>query len=344
MPCGQRSRQLWTALPRGHLAVRHRRHGRRMTAPHEPYPLRRSFLEERLGHAVGLVQFSAAELAERVSASTLAGIVVTASEAPIGTLEFDGLTVLARDFAHHGNHASLELKFSVGGLCRSLGMGDGTWQRRDVVIALARLNRVVLTLPEVDDNGLEIGARERHLFQELAISADSHTLRTVAGQHDLRLQEIAQGDDARGTIVFTRWLAEAILQREGRTLDLDTQRRLAGVAKTVWVTLEVLPYTELADENLEVHMLDLTDRVYEALRLRSRRRTDNCKTLRAALARIQEADPTFKRLEVVEHPLDRQHRQLVIERYTGEERQHRLRHRELSRLDRPRIEDLDEAA
>lgn len=315
-----------------------------MSGPHEPYPLRRSFLEERLGHAVGLVQFSAAELAERVSASTLAGIVVTASEAPIGTLEFDGLTILARDFAHHGNHGAFELRFSVGGLCRSLGMGDGTWQRRDVVIALARLNRVILTLPELDDDGREVGARERHLFQELAICADSHTLRTVAGQHHLRLQEIAQGDDARGTIVFTRWLAEAILQREGRTLDLDTQRRLAGVAKTVWVTLEVLPYTELLDENVEVHTLDLTDRVYEALRLRSRRRTDNCKTLRAALARIQEADPTFKRLEVVEHPRDRQQRQLVVERYTGEERQRRLRHRELDRLDRPRIEDLDEAA
>jgi hypothetical protein len=38
----------------------------------ETYPLRRSFLEERLGHAIGVVQFDAKRLEETASATTLA--------------------------------------------------------------------------------------------------------------------------------------------------------------------------------------------------------------------------------------------------------------------------------
>ncbi|WP_196189456.1 hypothetical protein [Conexibacter sp. W3-3-2] len=91
----------------------------------DPYPLRRSFLEQGLGSAVGLVQFNAQELVDKVSASTLAGAVVSSANAPIGTLEFDALTVMALDFAEDGDDTTYELRFQLGALLRKLGITPG---------------------------------------------------------------------------------------------------------------------------------------------------------------------------------------------------------------------------
>lgn len=207
-----------------------------MTEPRttpKSYPLRRSFLERRLGEAVGLAQFDAKVLQDHVSAATLAGEIVIATEAPLGTLEFDAMTVLAHEFAQTGDEPTKTLRCSIGRSCSLLGIRDGGHQRRDMVIALARLNRVILALHAYDDDGNVVGVRERHLFQELELRAQSPLLRAAGAHHDLRIAEVADSEAPSCEVVFTDWLAEAILERQGRLLDLDTQRALTGVAKTV---------------------------------------------------------------------------------------------------------------
>ena len=301
-----------------------------MTEPAAPvgrYPLRRSFLERRLGEAVGLAQFDAKVLQDNVSAATLAGEIVIATEAPLGTLEFDAMTVLAHEFAQTGDADRKTLRCSIGRLCSLLGISDGGHQRRDMVVALARLNRVILELHAYDDDGNVVGVRERHLFQELELRAQSPLLRAAGAHHNLRIAEVADSEAPSCEIVFTDWLCEAILERQGRHLDLDTQRALTGIAKTVWVTLDLLDYVEL-DDGVEEHVLELTDTFYEAVKLKSSRRTDNLKSLRNALQRIAESDPTIETLEVRDISGHRQRRQLLVRRHIGEARQKALRARQ----------------
>ncbi len=318
----------------------------------DTYPLRRSFLEQRLGQAVGLVQFNAQDLSDRVSASTLAGAVISAADAPIGTLEFDALTVLALEYAEHGDRKTATLETRLGTVLRKLGITQGTWQRRDLAIALKRLYDVSLELPEYDEHGNETGVRLRRLFVELAIHADSKTLRGIEDDPDAdralidgptgtgvetrandgrvsRLVRIADADEARTEVVFAPWFAEAIDDRRGRTFDLDTQRALDGIAKRVWVTLGMLPYVQAIDGEYESHELELNDRVFEALKLRAARPTDNRKALAAALAKILDRDPCHRRLEIVK-PRPGQYL-LVIERFTGAARQQALRDRQRQR-------------
>jgi hypothetical protein len=291
------------------------------------YPLRRSFLERRLGEAVGLAQFDAKELHDNVSAATLAGEIVIATEAPLGTLEFDTMTVLAHEFAQHGDPDTKTLQCTIGRLCGLLGVRDGGHQRRDLVIALARLNRVILELHAYDEDGNVTGVRERHLFQELELRAQSPLLRAAGAHHNLKIAEVADSAAPSCEIVFTDWLATAIFLRQGRLLDLETQRALTGVAKTVWVTLDLLEYVQI-DEDTEEHVVELSDTFYEAVKLRSTRRTDNLKSLKKALRRIAETDPTIATLDVREKPGQRQRRQLVVRRLTGEARQRALRARQ----------------
>jgi hypothetical protein len=201
----------------------------RQQAEAETYPLRRSFLEERLGHAVGVVQFDAQRLEETASATTLAGVLVTASNAPIGTLEFDTLTVLLQRYGNAACPDSKQIDFSLYELLRELGITPGTYQRRDLVQALVRL--------------------------------------------------------------------------------------------------ELLPYIQDAPNELEHHTLRLTDEVYEGLKLKARRRSDNRRTLQEAIANIRAVDPTYRTLEI--HPCahDKRMRELAIERWIGKQRQCRMRAR-----------------
>lgn len=325
-------------------------------ADQEIFPLRRSFLEQRLGNAVGIVQFKPRDFADRVSASTLAGALVSAADAPIGTLEFDTLTILGLGYAEEGDPKRLSLDTHLGSLLRQLGITPGTWQRRDLATALKRLYDVSLELPEYDDEGNEIGVRQRRLFSELAIYANSETLRAVdEGQRRDRLKDkpegteivqragdgrvsrlvkIADADEARAEIVFAPWFAEAISERRGSILDLDTQRALEGIAKRVWVMFGMLPYVEADDDDYEIHDLEVNQNVFDHLRLKAARPTDNRKSLANALAKILERDPTYRRLEILE--VRRGHKYvLAIERHTGAAKQAALRHRERDRRRSP---------
>lgn len=308
----------------------------------EPYPLRRSFLEERFGTAAaGLVQFNSKDLVDRVSASTLAGAVISAADAPIGTLEFDALTVLSLRFGDVGDKNTHSVTCSLGSLLSMLGITLGTWQRRDLAIALKRLYDVSLELPEYDDDGNEIGVRARRLFTELAIFADSAVLRdldapqhrrstevTIAGEQALRgsrFVQIAEADNARVEITLAPWFAEAVLERSGKVLDLETQRALDGVAKRVWVALNMLAYVQHETLDVETHTREVDDRFLGMLRLKAQRPTDNRKTLTKALKKVLARDPTYRRAEIVR----RGSRYLLeIERATGTVRQELLRDRQ----------------
>jgi hypothetical protein len=313
-----------------------------MQAATEPYPLRRSFLEERFGTAAaGLVQFNSKDLVDRVSASTLAGAVISAADAPIGTLEFDALTVLSLRFGDVGDKNTNSVTCSLGSLLSMLGITLGTWQRRDLAIALKRLYDVSLELPEYDDDGNETGVRARRLFTELAIFADSAVLRdldaprhrrstevTIAGEQALRgsrFVQIAEADNARVEITLAPWFAEAVLERSGKVLDLETQRALDGVAKRVWVALNMLAYVQHKTLEVETHCREVDDRFLGMLRLKAQRPTDNRKTLTKALKKVLARDPTYRRAEIVR----RGSRYLLeIERSTGTVRQELLRDRQ----------------
>jgi hypothetical protein len=308
----------------------------------EPYPLQRSFLEQRFGTAAaGLVQFNSRDLVDRVSASTLAGAVISAANAPIGTLEFDTLTVLSLRFAEEGDKDNYSVTCSLGSFLSTLGITLGTWQRRDLAIALKRLYDVSLDLPEYDEAGNEIGVRSRRLFSELAIFADSAVLRGLnerkkptSAQLELsdedalrgsRFVQIAEADRARVEITLTPWFAKAVLERSGKVLDLETQRALDGVAKRVWVALNMLPYVEHEAADVESHTREIDDKFLGMLRLKAKRPTDNRKTLAKALTKVVARDPTYRRAEIVR----RGSRYLLeIERLTGAARQDVLRERQ----------------
>ena len=312
-----------------------------VTAVPDPYPLRRSFLEERFGTAAaGLVQFNSRDLVDRVSASTLAGAVISAADAPIGTLEFDALTVISLRYGDDGDRDTHSITCSLGSLLSMLGITLGTWQRRDLAIALKRLYDVSLELPEYDEDGNEIGVRARRLFTELAIYADSAVLRgldarptkqatnaiTVDGDtpRGSRFVQIAESEHARVEISLAPWFAEAVLERSGKILDLETQRALDGVAKRVWVALNMLAYVQ-HDHDIETHTREVDERFLGMLRLKARRPTDNRKTLAKALQKVLARDPTYRRAEIVR----RGSRYLLeIERLTDTARQNVLRDRQ----------------
>ena len=312
-----------------------------MQAASDAYPLRRSFLEERFGTAAaGLVQFNSKDLVDRVSASTLAGAVISAADAPIGTLEFDALTVIALRFGEEGDKGKHRVTCSLGSLLSMLGVTLGTWQRRDLAIALKRLYDVNLELPEFDEHGNETGTRARRLFSELAIFADSAVLRGLQanrhhggedravgdGQlHGSRFVQIAEADHARVEIVLAQWFAEAVLERSGKVLDLETQRSLDGIAKRVWVALNMLPYVQHDTEDIETHTRELDDRFMGMLRLKAKRPTDNRKTLAKNLRKMLTRDPTYRRAEIVRRG---SRYLLVVERLTGKARQDVLRERQ----------------
>lgn len=308
----------------------------------EPYPLQRSFLEQRFGTAAaGLVQFNSRDLVDRVSASTLAGAVISAANAPIGTLEFDTLTVLSLRFADHGDKNDYTVKATLGSFLSTLGIKLGTWQRRDLAIALKRLYDVSLDLPEYDEDGNEIGVRSRRLFSELAIYADSAVLQglnkrkgrnnaVVAGTDDSGLRgsrfvQIAGADEARVEIALAPWFAKAVLERSGKVLDLETQRALDGVAKRVWVALNMLAYIQDENEDVETHAREIDDKFLGMLRLKAKRPTDNRKTLAKALGKVVARDPTYRRAEIVRRGT---RYMLEIERLTGAARQDVLRERQ----------------
>ena len=313
-----------------------------MQAANDAYPLRRSFIEERFGTAAaGLVQFNSRDLVDRVSASTLAGAVISAADAPIGTLEFDALTVISLRFGDDGDKTNHSVSCSLGSLLSMLGITLGTWQRRDLAIALKRLYDVSLELPEYDDDGNEIGVRARRLFTELAIFADSAVLRGLdsgPGRRDLepltpadkalrgsRFVQIAEAEHARVEITLAPWFAEAVLERSGKVLDLETQRALDGVAKRIWVALNMLSYVQDDARGVETHTREVDDRFLGMLRLKARRPTDNRKTLTKALVKVLARDPTYRRAEIVRRG---GRYMLEIERLTGPARQDALRDRQ----------------
>lgn len=320
-----------------------------MEVPREAYPLQRSFIEQRFGTAAaGLVQFNSRDMVDRVSASTLAGAVISAANAPIGTLEFDALTVIALRFGADGDKKRQAVTCSLGSLLSMLGITLGTWQRRDLAIALKRLYDVSLELPEFDDKGNEIGVRGRRLFSELAIFADSAVLRDLDSTSAQRGQEIAARDDGdlRGTrfvriadaeharveITLAQWFAEAVVERSGKVLDLETQRALDGVAKRVWVALNMLAYVQDEERDIETHSREVDDRFLGMLRLKAKRPTDNRKTLIKALAKVLARDPTYCRAEIVRRG---SRYMLEIERLTGAARQRALRERQRQTREMP---------
>jgi hypothetical protein len=302
----------------------------------ETYPLRRSFLEERLGRAVGIVQFDSQRLEETASATTLAGVLITASNAPIGTLEFDTLTVLLQRYGSAACPDSKQIEFSLYEVLRELGITPGTYQRRDLVQALVRLYQVSVTLPEFDAHtGEPVGVRERRLFGELAVRAEASVIKKVIRERRLSVDAISGGATGGAYVVLADWLAAAVRDRHGVSLDLEAQRRLTGTAKTVWVALELLPYIQDLPNEVEHHTLLLTDVVYEGLKLKARRRSDNRRTLQEAIDSIRAADPTYRTLDISPCAHDKRMRELAIERWIGDQRQCRLRARSQARATPP---------
>jgi len=217
---------------------------------------------------------------------------------------------------------------------RELGITPGTYQRRDLVQALVRLYQVSVTLPEFDARtGEPVGVRERRLFSELMVRAEANVIKQVIRERRLSVDAISAGATGRACVVLADWLAAAVRERHGVSLDLEAQRRLTGTAKTVWVALELLPYIQDPANETEHHTLLLTDRVYEGLKLKAHRRSDNRRTLQEAIENIQSVDPTYRTLEIHPCAQDKRMRQLAIERWTSDQRQRRLRARSQLRED-----------
>jgi hypothetical protein len=96
----------------------------------ETFPLRRSFVEQVLGHAVSSFQFTQ-KVEPNFKTSTMAGAVAYVS-GPLGELEFDVHTMLQRRFRDQGCPEDKRVRFSLKGLERERYASSSAPNRENV--------------------------------------------------------------------------------------------------------------------------------------------------------------------------------------------------------------------
>jgi hypothetical protein len=292
-------------------------------------PVHRSFNPEAIGHGAAIFGFNSKRRMSEVSVPTLVGGLASAQGAPLGSTEFDTLTVALRMFQTRGASADGWVTCSMRELVTRIYGYTGGRTYELVGQALRNLFDVSVTLPSFDAESGEFTSDAISMTRLIA----TVVLKTGTGEFDAKSDDfwskigsLRSGDNPTVKIRFENWLAAAVRAQEGRELDYDVQRALRGAAKTCWVLLEASRFVPSADqEDVEEWSAVLDRSVYAAFGLNATRLTDSRAQLEAKLDRICELDPTYLGHEFEPYEKDRRRRVLVVRRATGQRRQRILR-------------------
>ncbi len=292
--------------------------------------------------SVGIFQFGTARLVPSVEALTLAGAIASASGAPLGDSEFDVHTWLREQFVALGCPDDDAVPFT-GHALQSALYGYKSGKTRKVLIrALDNLTRAVVTIPGFDARrgALDPDAVSRRLRLLEGVVQHGFYERFLAARargEAPRPGDFASLGSQRGEMTLVAllpsWSARALRAGLGAPLDLDAQRELGGVAKRLWVQLDAQPFVSADGDERDVFALDLDARAYAALGFHHRRPADRRRYLTAALTRICEVDGTYVAEQTgVEMDSTRKGvHVLTVTRWTGNNRQQRLREQHLRR-------------
>jgi hypothetical protein len=302
-------------------------------------PLQRSFSPQPIGQGVGIFGMHSARRLRDVSVPTLVGGLASAQGAPLGSTEFDVLTVTLRAFQQQGAPAGGWWRGSMREIVSSIYRSYGGRTYELVAEALRNLYRVEVSLPHID---LETGLLEQGAISQTRLIV---SLATSSGDYDVnspdfwsRIGSLRNSDDPSVKIQFASWLGDAVRAQHGRELHFDVQRALRGVAKGIWVQLENIAFTPYEEADTEEYRVLLSREVYEALGLRSTRLTDNRSQLADALARIVDVDPAYLEFDFETYAQNRHGRVLVVRRATGPRLQRLLRSQALANISSARAD------
>lgn len=330
----------------------------------EPFelPTKRTFAPTQLGHSAPLFQFDAKRLRRDVSVPTLVGVVASAKGAPLASREFDVLTVLSRWFldafedktssarraALRDGHGIAESDAAAEATARKMvedGFVESTMYKLTQAIygqvsreryqalgrAIDNLKDVTITVPGFD--------AEQGMFNTHALSKVNLISKVVITDQQQHFDQTRRDDPKELARVFGRakgqvtlkiqlddWIRDAIVNRFGSDLNFTVQRALKGQAKTLWVQLEALEFTEVEGEDLERCELLMNADTFAGLGLNCERPSDNVAKVRTRINAIMEADPAYVGYEQLRDPDDRRRvRAIVITRSRGALRQQLLR-------------------
>ena len=293
-------------------------------------PLRRSFSPDPIGQSARLFRFHSQELAAEVSVPTLVGAVASAQGAPLGSTEFDVLTLALRRFQQAGAPADNFYRSKMRPLVRDLYGYHGGHTYELVSRALENLYGVEVTLPSFDsDTGMfstRALSKARLITQLVIVAGEEITYQADRESVWAAIGRLNRPEQVTLKIEFASWLGNAVRAHQGRELDYDVQRALRGAAKACWILLEASAFTPCGDDADEEEITMLLDReTYAALGLNATRLTDCRSELEEKLKRIVKADPSYLGYDFEAWEHDRRRRVLRVRRANGTLRQTRLR-------------------
>jgi hypothetical protein len=326
-------------------------------------PTKRTFNPTQLGHSAPLFQFDAKRLRADVSVPTLVGVVASAKGAPLGSREFDVLTVISRWFldapeekaraarrgalrdgcsiqaaeaaAEAAGRAVLEggyVETTMYKLAQTI-YGQVSRERYQALgKAIDNLKAVTVSLPGFD---AESGTFNGHslskvnLISKIVITDQQERFDRARRENPTELARVFGSAKGQVTlkIQLDDWIRDAIVNRFGAELNFDVQRALKGQAKALWLQLEAFEFAECdGQDDLEQYELPMNDDTFAGLRLHCERPSDNVAKVRTRLNAILDVDPAYVSYRQVRDPADRRRvHSIVVTRATGTLRQQRLR-------------------
>lgn len=273
------------------------------------------------------------------------------AEGVLAELEFSVLGRLCQEFQRTGCPENNAVYFNPGALSQAIaGHRSGT-KRQQLKAAIRNLRATAVVIPGFNpatqriEPGIEfegnllaglVSQTVYREWEEAMTRSREAEARGDDGDAALyladarRLEGRMRGDDT--WIAFLpQWMGDRIRRFGGIVLDAEAHRALRRNHLNVAIALEGLPYID-DDGDVETAVVDLTRAVYEALGLRYEAIGESKRVLQRALDRIIAVNPTYQTLAIRPHPARKRVNQLVVGRYTGPERQRRLRERALEKV------------
>jgi hypothetical protein len=229
-----------------------------MTKVDDTLPLKRTYVQERLGQLVGIFQIDRKRLGDAVEARALPsshgelGLVAVADGGRLSETAFNVWTTGSQLFLEAGCPTSNRIDFNLSELARRLWGtgGKSASMRRRVADAITEILRTRVIVVGVDPYTLESAEGAEWEMQLLESAGADSEMKAVfrdarKGDHAAiaKLASLARTSDAKATwsMVFPKWVADSTRAGKGVILNYDVQRTLRGSAKRIWVQLESYP-------------------------------------------------------------------------------------------------------
>ena len=236
---------------------------------------------------------------KRIARRDLLGAIARAERAPLGELELDALTWLTQEWFDQGSPTTGVIEFTWYRMSHDLySRRPGGREHQLLQEAVDNLAAALITLRCID---VLSGTRD------VTLRSKVHILEAIVDHEDVLL--IRDGERSVGTAGWMRddtvkvkladWLVAQLL--DGLiVLDWQIQRRLGGAAKRLWYYLaaRAADFTPHPGGELERLDVDIDADFYASLSLQAARERDNRSALARAGARIVEADPAYRLIEV----------------------------------------------